>query len=102
MEGIDKVIEGEVSKGISSVLQNIDAAMRGGTKVDAALSKEHIKGESSANLPPCLDLGKDNRRLGVVIKIEQPPETKKGQKMELPTDSLTTEKRGKHNLQKQK
>ena len=64
LEGIDNAIEGEVIKGIRAVLQNIDAMTREGPMFDATLSRKHIKGESSPNLPPCLDLGKDNRRFG--------------------------------------
>ena len=85
-----------------SVLQNLDARAREATKAAANLPKGPIKSESSGNLPPCLDLGGDNRRVGVGTKTEQPPEPKKGQKMELGADSLTTGKERKHNLQKQK
>ena len=53
--------------------------MRGETKADATLPREPIKSDRSGPLPPGLDVGKDNRRLGVGAKIEQPPETKKDQ-----------------------
>ena len=86
LEGIGNAIEGEVSKGISSVAQRIDAKMHECANVEATLPREPIKSERSADLHPGLDLGKDNRRLGVRTKIEQPPETKKSQKMELDTD----------------
>ena len=66
--------------------------MRDETKVEATLPKEPIKGESSADLHPGLDLGKDDRRFGVWTKIDQQPETQKAPKMELYTDSLATEK----------
>ena len=72
------------------------------TKDEAPLPREHIKSERSANLPPCLHLGGDDRRFGVGTKSEHQPETKKGQKMELDTDSLTTEKEEKKNLQRQR
>ena len=52
-----------VSKGISSFVQSFEAKTNEGAKVEATLPKEHSKGESSAILPPCLTLGKDNRRL---------------------------------------
>ena len=63
--------------------------------------KEPIKGESSAKLPPRLAFGKDNRRVGVGAKIEQPPETGKG-KREFDTDSINAENIGKFNLRKWK
>ena len=65
MECMGKAIEGEVSKCISSVSQSSESKMHEGAKVDAVPSKEPSKGEISAILPPCLTLGKDNRRLGV-------------------------------------
>ena len=77
------MIEGAVSKGISSVAQLLDARMEDGTKVDGALSGEHIKGDRSANLPPGLGLCKDNRRLGVGPTIEQPPETQRTKRWNL-------------------
>ena len=65
MECIGNVIEGEVTKCIISGAQGLDAKMYEGTKVDATHPRGPIKGERSANLSPCLELGKDNRRLGV-------------------------------------
>ena len=56
--------------------------------------KQPSKREISADFPPCLDLGKGGRGFRGWAKIEHPPETKKGQKMELVTDSLATEKTG--------
>ena len=84
--------KGEVSESISSVSQSIEAEMHEGAMVDATLPREPSKGESSSDLPAGLVLGKDNRRLGVWTKIEQPPGTTKEQKMELDTDSITAEK----------
>ena len=95
LEGINKAIEGEVNRGINSVLRNFDKRAHGGTKVEATSPKAPSKHDSSGNLTPCLDWGKDYRRFGVWAKIEQQPATKKGQKMELDTDSLQLEKRGK-------
>ena len=83
LEGINKAIEGEVNRGINSVLRNIDKRAHGGTKVDATSPKGPSKNERSANLPPCLDLGKDDRRFGVGAKIEQQPETKRAKRWNL-------------------
>ena len=51
LEGINNAIEWGVNKGVSSVLQNLDARTQGATKVDATLPREHIKSESSASSP---------------------------------------------------
>ena len=72
-----------MNSGINSVLRNIDKRAHGGTKVDATSPKGPSKNERSANLPPCLDLGKDDRRFGVGAKIEQQPETKRAKRWNL-------------------
>ena len=60
LEGIDKAIEGEVSKGISSSFQIIDARMRGGgetSEVRATLSKVPIKGGAIGKIASMFRLG---------------------------------------------
>ena len=51
MEGIGKVIEGEVSKVATPVAQRFEAEMHDGTKVDVTLPMGPSKGESSASWP---------------------------------------------------
>ena len=58
LEGIDKAIEGEVSKGIRSVFQSLGARMNCGAKADATLANVHIKSESSARIHPGLEMVK--------------------------------------------
>ena len=56
-----------------------DTKRRGrGAKVDATSPKAPSKRESSAELPPGVAFGKDNRRLGVGTKSEQPQGAEKG------------------------
>ena len=73
-------LKGKEVKVLSQPYETSTRGSAGETNVGATLPKEHITIGRSANLPPCLDLGQDGRRLGVGAKIQQPPETKKGPK----------------------
>ena len=50
LEGINKAIEGEVNRGINSVLQNPDAMMREETKFDATLPRENLQARNLGKL----------------------------------------------------
>ena len=92
MDGIGKVIGGEVIKSFTPNARSVEVKIHEGAKFEAPLPREPSNIERSAKLPPCLALGQDDRRLGVWAKSEQPPWTEDGQKAEFDTDSITAEK----------
>ena len=91
MEGIGKNMKEEFRKRMISgtpLPQGFEARLREEAK-DHAI---HFKIDTRSELHPCLNLGADDRNLGVVAKSEQTPVTKTEHKMEMDTDSVSTEK----------
>ena len=96
MEGIGRVAREEFNKSMSSAAQVFEAMMKAKHKDRAIPSKSDVK----AKLLPCLNFRTDGRKLGAGAKTEQPPATQAGQKMEIDSDSISSEKENRPNISK--
>ena len=92
MEGTGKVAQVEFGDSINSVVRRFDARSDGQAKDRATSLNEGIKSEGKSKIPPCLSFGPDDPNLGVGAKTEKPPWAKSGHKMDMGTDSISTEK----------
>ena len=107
LDGVNGDIKGEAQRSIGSVLRkNTGSTKQEETEEEAKLlSKPYLgvtgveyKSASSKDLPPGLDWGKGERKLGQGDKLAPKTVAKIDQKAERDTDALMTEKEGTEKL----
>ena len=92
MGGIGNVAQEEYGESIGSVVRRFDARCEENAKDHATSSGVEVKSEVKPEVPPCLNIMGDDRNLGVRAKTEPPPVTKTEHKMDMDTNSISTEK----------
>ena len=92
MEGMGKVAQVEFGESINSAVRRFDARLGDQANDHATSLNGWFKSEGMSKVHPCLSFGADGRNLGVGTKAEQPPVTKSEHKMDMGTDSISTEK----------
>ena len=88
MAGIGNAAQEASRESTGSVDQGFEARIQEKANGQAIPFKSDVK----SKLPPGLNFGADDRKLGVWPKTEQPPTTQEDRKMEIDNNSISTEK----------